>query len=82
MYLLFCHCFLQHNFCSKFNFRYRYEKQSPIFGANVKIVGEATGTVTDIDGNFTLISSTNRPYVIEVTSIGFQRVSITSKIKS
>ncbi len=52
----------------------------PIFGANIKIVGEATGTVTDSDGKFTLISSVKAPYVIEVTSIGFisKRVSITS----
>jgi outer membrane cobalamin receptor len=57
------------------------EKDSqPIFGANIKIVGEATGTVSDADGKFTLISSTKAPYVIEVTSIGFvsKRVSITS----
>jgi len=52
----------------------------PIFGANIKIVGEAIGTVTDSDGKFTLVSSTKVPYEIEVTSIGFvsKRVSITS----
>jgi hypothetical protein len=52
----------------------------PIFGANIKIVGEAAGTVTDIDGKFTLISSKKVPFVIEVTTIGFisKRVSITS----
>ena len=45
-------------------------KQS-VFGANVKIVGESTGVVTDIDGNFTLTTSKKPPFVIEVTSIGF-----------
>jgi hypothetical protein len=35
-----------------------------IFGANVKIVGESTGVVTDIDGNFTLITSKKPPFVI------------------
>jgi outer membrane receptor protein involved in Fe transport len=52
----------------------------PIFGANIKIVGEAVGTVTDSDGKFTLVSPTKVPYVIEVTSIGFvsKRVNITS----
>jgi outer membrane cobalamin receptor len=52
----------------------------PIFGANIKIVGEAAGTVTDIDGKFTLISSKKLPFVIEVTTIGFisKRVSITA----
>ncbi|MFT7163755.1 MAG: outer membrane receptor protein involved in Fe transport [Flavobacterium sp.] len=52
----------------------------PIFGANIKIIGGAMGTVTDIEGKFTLISSTKAPYVIEITSIGFvsKRVSITS----
>jgi len=52
----------------------------PIFGANIKIVGESAGTVSDSDGKFTLVSSTKAPYEIEVTSVGFitKRVSITS----
>jgi outer membrane receptor protein involved in Fe transport len=51
-----------------------------IFGANVKIVGESTGVVTDIDGNFTLVTSKKPPFVIEVTSISFvsKRVNVKS----
>lgn len=30
------------------------EDGSPIIGASVKVVGTTTGTVTDIDGNFSL----------------------------
>ena len=30
------------------------EDGSPVIGASVKIVGTKTGTVTDIDGNFSL----------------------------
>ena len=43
----------------------------PIFGANIKIVGDDAGTVTDSEGKFTLNSSRKLPYVIEVSSIGF-----------
>jgi outer membrane receptor protein involved in Fe transport len=52
----------------------------PIFGANVKIVGESTGVVTDIDGNFTLVSTRKPPYIIEVTSVSFvsKRVNVKS----
>jgi outer membrane receptor protein involved in Fe transport len=52
----------------------------PIFGANIKIVGDAAGAVTDIDGKFALVSSVKLPYVIEITSVAFvsKRVSITS----
>jgi hypothetical protein len=36
------------------------DNSQSIFGANVKIVGESTVVVTDIDGNFTLIHQRNR----------------------
>ena len=35
------------------------EKKEPIIGATVLVVGTSTGTVTDIDGNFSLKASTN-----------------------
>ena len=52
----------------------------PIPGANIKIVGESSGAITDLEGSFTLQSSRKPPFTIEVTSVGFtsQRVSITS----
>lgn len=52
----------------------------PIPGANIKIVGETAGTITDIDGKFTLNSSKKPPYVLNVTSVGYgsQRVNVSS----
>jgi outer membrane receptor protein involved in Fe transport len=52
----------------------------PIPGANIKVVGDKAGTVTDADGKFTLISSSKLPFTIEVTSLGHQtkKVNITS----
>ena len=49
----------------------------PIPGANIKIVGESSGTIADFDGSFTLKSSKKPPFVIEVTSIGFDSQKIT-----
>ena len=53
----------------------------PIPGANIKIVGESIGAVTDFDGNFTLTTQKTPPFEIEVSSIGFgsQKASVTSK---
>jgi outer membrane receptor protein involved in Fe transport len=52
----------------------------PIPGANIKVIGDKAGTVTDVDGKFTLISSKNLPFTIEVTSLGHEtkKVSVTS----
>jgi outer membrane receptor protein involved in Fe transport len=52
----------------------------PIPGANIKIVGETAGSITDIDGKFTLNSSKKPPFVIIVTSVGYgsQRVAVSS----
>jgi outer membrane receptor protein involved in Fe transport len=55
-------------------------KNEPIPGANIKVEGESTGTISDGDGKFTLSTSKKPPFTIEVTSIGFatQRISVTS----
>jgi hypothetical protein len=52
----------------------------PIFGANIKVVGGTAGTVTDSEGKFSLNSSKQLPYVIEISSIGFisKQVNITT----
>ena len=52
----------------------------PIFGANIKVVGESAGTVTDGDGKFTLMSASKLPYLIEISSVGFitKQVTITA----
>lgn len=55
-------------------------KNQPIPGANIKIVGEAIGAVTDFDGNFTLTTQKTPPFTIEITSIGFS--STTSSISA
>lgn len=54
--------------------------KQPIPGANIKISGEAIGTVSDFDGNFTLTTQKNPPFTIEISSIGFstQKVEIKS----
>ncbi|MGL2962839.1 TonB-dependent receptor [Flavobacterium sp. RSB2_4_14] len=55
-------------------------KNQPIPGANIKVIGDSAGTVTDIDGNFSLSTTKKPPFEIEVTSIGFgtKKVAITS----
>ncbi|RDI56629.1 TonB-dependent receptor domain-containing protein [Flavobacterium glaciei] len=52
----------------------------PIPGANIKIVGDTSGAITNLDGSFTLQSSKKPPFVIEVSSIGFtsQKISVSS----
>jgi outer membrane receptor protein involved in Fe transport len=52
-----------------------------VIGANIKIVGDDAGTVTDGEGKFTLTSSSQLPYVIEISSVGFisTKVTITTK---
>ena len=55
-------------------------KNEPIPGANVKIAGETTGTVTDSEGKFTLSTSKKPPFTIEVSSVGYgaSTVKVTS----
>jgi len=55
-------------------------KNEPIPGANVKVVGEPSGTVTDGDGKFIVKVTKKPPFTIEVSSIGFatQKIEVTS----
>jgi outer membrane receptor protein involved in Fe transport len=52
----------------------------PLQGANVKVVGDKAATVSDADGKFTLTTTANLPFTIEVSSVGHQanKVSVTS----
>ena len=52
----------------------------PIPGANIKVVGDKAGTVSDADGKFTLTTALNPPFTLEVTSLGHQtkKVSVAS----
>lgn len=51
----------------------------PVPGANVKVIGEESATVTDMDGNFSVNYST-MPVTLEVSSVGFaaKQVKVTS----
>lgn len=55
-------------------------KNEPIPGANVKVIGDTSGTVTDADGNFSLSTTKKPPFELEVTSVGFgvKKVNVTS----
>lgn len=46
-------------------------KNEPVPGANVRVVGDESGTVADGDGKFTLKTSKLPPFKIEITSVGF-----------
>lgn len=53
---------------------------SPLFGANILVIGSAQGTVTDFEGKFTLLVTQAPPFTIEVSSVGYepQQVRITA----
>lgn len=46
-------------------------KNEPIPGANVTVLGELAGTVTDNDGNFILTTTKKPPFEIKISSIGY-----------
>ena len=58
------------------------EDGEPVIGASVKIAGTKTGTVTDVDGNFTLPNA-SKDAVLEVTYLGMetQKVKASAKMK-
>ena len=58
------------------------EDGEPIIGASVKIAGTKTGTVTDVDGNFTLPNA-GKDAVLEVSYLGMEpkKVKASAKMK-
>ena len=46
-------------------------KNQPISGANVKVIGQSSGTITDSDGNFSLSTTNKPPFEVEVSSVGY-----------
>ncbi|MCV6631047.1 MAG: TonB-dependent receptor [Flavobacteriaceae bacterium] len=48
----------------------------PLAGANVVIEGTTTGTVADFDGNFALKTTQQPPFVIRVSSVGYEAKSV------
>lgn len=55
-------------------------KNQPVPGANVKVAGDNSGTVTDSDGNFGLTTTKKPPFDVEISSVGYgaKKVSVTS----
>lgn len=55
-------------------------KNEPIPGANITIVGDTAGTVSDANGDFALKTSKKPPFSIEISSVGYgsQTVQVTS----
>ncbi|MFT5242731.1 MAG: iron complex outermembrane receptor protein [Glaciecola sp.] len=47
----------------------------PLPGANILVVGTTTGTITDFDGNYTLVVNQAPPFTIEVSSVGFESIA-------
>ncbi|MDR0419712.1 MAG: TonB-dependent receptor, partial [Prevotellaceae bacterium] len=50
------------------------EKGEPIIGANIKVKGTSTGTITDVDGKFSLNIPSNS--ILEISYIGYIAVEI------
>ncbi|MCX2680523.1 TonB-dependent receptor [Galbibacter sp. EGI 63066] len=55
------------------------EQNQPIPGTNIQLLGQAVGTVTDFNGDFSLTVDQDPPFNIVVSSIGFasQTINIT-----
>ena len=52
------------------------ENDEPLIGANIKVLGGSSGTISDLDGNFSLkVSAGSR---VEVTYIGYKSVVVTA----
>lgn len=56
------------------------DKNEPIPGANISIVGDASGTISDGDGKFSLSTKAQLPITIEISNVGYgvQTVKITT----
>lgn len=44
----------------------------PLTGASIMVVGTSTGTITDFDGNYSLVVKQAPPFTVQVSSIGFK----------
>jgi outer membrane receptor protein involved in Fe transport len=47
------------------------DNNQPIPGANIIVIGTSTGTVTDFDGQFSMLFNQNPPFKIQASSVGF-----------
>lgn len=48
----------------------------PLAGVSIRVVGKVTGTITDAKGEFSFSTTTNPPFTIMVSSVGFQSQEI------
>lgn len=48
----------------------------PLAGVSIRIVGKVAGTITDAKGEFSFSTTTNPPFTIMVSSVGFQSQEI------
>ena len=53
------------------------EKNEPLPGVSVKMVGASTGTATDVEGRFTLTLTIGQKYELELSAIGYESKIIT-----
>jgi hypothetical protein len=51
-------------------------KNEPIIGASIKFEGSNTGTISGVDGDFTLNLSVGKKYVLVVSSVGYEPKTI------
>jgi len=52
------------------------DTQEPLIGANVVLKGTTSGTITDFDGNFTLVISEKTPFTLVVSYVGYKNAEI------
>jgi len=52
------------------------EKNEPLSGVSIKIVGATGGTSTDMEGRFSMTLSTTKKYELEISGIGYEAKTI------
>ena len=52
---------------------------NPLPGVNILVKGTVLGTVTDLDGNFSLSVQSSPPLILQVSSVGYERKEIEIK---
>jgi len=52
------------------------EKNEPLTGASVKILGASGGTSSDMEGRFTLSLSAGKKYELEISAVGYESKAI------
>ncbi|WP_277014155.1 carboxypeptidase-like regulatory domain-containing protein [Flavobacterium lindanitolerans] len=55
------------------------ETNQPLPGVSVKVVGESTASITDVEGKFLLKPTKQPPYMVEISSVGYATQAIEVK---